>query len=206
MAKSSSRLTRQSWVSSQRKVYCEKGYGETSRGLAAKRERYERVLATQLPGKARVLDLGCNDGSFSKLLQEKGYEVTGVDFPEIIERAKRQHSDLDFIAHDIEELDFPDRSFDAIIALGLIEHILHDIALLEKAYNWLDTGGKIFLTTPLSPEKIVEEEAAHIRFYPPLSLSRLLELAGFTVINLEVFQKIDEYFIVGEKNGKKSVS
>ncbi len=206
MAKISSRLTRESWVSSQRKVYCEKGYGETSRALAAKRERYDRVLQAGLPGKARILDLGCNDGSFSKLLQEKGYEVTGVDFPEIIERAKRQHPDLDFIAHDIEELDFPERSFDAVIALGLIEHILHDIELLEKAYKWLDIGGRIFLTTPLSPEKIVEDEAAHIRFYPPLSLSRLLELAGFTVINLEIFQKIDEYFIMGEKNGKKSLS
>lgn len=206
MAKISSKLTRKSWLDNQRRTYCEKGYGETSRALAAKRERYDRVLQAALPGKARVLDLGCNDGSFSKLLQEKGYEVTGVDFPEIIERAKHQHPDLDFIAHDIEELDFPERSFDAVIALGLIEHILHDLELLEKAHNWLDVGGRIFLTTPLSPEKIVEDEAAHIRFYPPLSLSRLLELADFTILNIEIFQKIDEYFIMGEKNGTKSVS
>jgi 2-polyprenyl-3-methyl-5-hydroxy-6-metoxy-1,4-benzoquinol methylase len=161
---------------------------------------------TQLPARARVLDLGCNDGSFCQLLQSNGYEITGVDFPEIIERARKSHPEIDFIGHDIEELDFPERTFDAIIAFGLIEHIFHDFELLEKAYKWLDVGGKIFLTTPLSPEKIVEQEAAHIRFYPPVSLSRLLELAGFTVINLEVFQKIDEYFIVGEKNGAKSVS
>lgn len=191
----------QDWAEIQKAIYCDKGYGETKRALT--QERFIKTLA-MLPIHSRVLDLGCNDGSFTQVLQEKGFEVSGVDFGEVIQMARKEHPNCDFIAADIEDLDFPEKSFDAVIALGLIEHLVRDIELLKKAYRWLALNGQIFLSTPLSPEKICEEDSAHIRFYPPYSLLRLLEVCGFKISRIDIFRKVDEYLIIGEKAGEKS--
>lgn len=198
-------MNEEDWVAMQSQTYATHGYGETGRSLRPEAKgavRYAQVLKAKLPGMARILDLGCNDGSFCKVLADRGHAVTGVDLPDVIERAKEDHPELDLIGVDISVLDWPEGTFDAIVAFGIIEHIVHDFKLLTKALSWLNPRGQIFLTTPLSPEKIGGD---HLRFYPPISLSNLMQVAGFKVSTLEVFQGIDEYLIVGEKNGKKSV-
>ena len=194
-------MNEEDWIARQSQTYVTNGYGETSRALKSN-ERYSRVLEAHLPAEARILDLGCNDGSFCKVLAAKGYVVTGVDLPAVIERASADYPELDLVAADIENLDWPERTFDVVVAFGIIEHIMHDFELLKKAYSWLNPCGQIFLTTPLSPEKIGGD---HLRFYPPVSLSQLATLAGFKVSQVEIFQDIDEYLIVGEKNGRKSI-
>lgn len=190
----------QDWVAVQKATYCSKGYGETKRALT--QERFLKTLGMLRPH-SRILDLGCNDGSFTQLLQDKGFETTGVDFLEVIQKAQKEHPKCDLIAANIEELDFPERSFDAVIALGLIEHVVGDFELLRKAFRWLTPNGQIFLSTPLSPEKICEENSAHIRFYPPYSLLRLLEVSGFKIFRIDIFREVDEYLIIGEA-GEKS--
>jgi len=196
-------MNEEDWIAKQSQTYVAQGYGETSRALASPNERYGRVLDSHLPAHARILDIGCNDGSFCKVLADKGYAVTGVDLPAVIERASAHYPELDLIAADIEDIDWPERTFDAIVVFGTIEHIIHDFELLKKAYSWLNARGQIFLTTPLSPEKI--DDGDHLRFYPPVSLRNLVLLAGFKVSKVEVFQGIDEYLIVGEKNGRKTI-
>lgn len=188
------------WTAVQKATYSSIGYGETKRALA--QERFIKTLSVLRPH-SHILDLGCNDGSFTQLLQDAGFEVTGVDFGEIIQRAQIEHPKCDLLAADIEDLDFPEKSFDAVIALGLIEHLVGDIEFVRKAYRWLTPNGQIFLSTPLSPEKICEENSAHIRFYPPYSLLRLLEVSGFKISRIDIFREVDEYLIIGEKAGEK---
>jgi len=191
----------QDWAAVQKATYCDKGYGETKRALT--QERFIKTLGMLRPH-SRVLDLGCNDGSFTQLLQDKGFEVTGADFGEIIQKAQEEHPKCHFIATNIDSVDFLEKSFDAVIALGLIEHLVGDIEFMRKAYRWLTPNGRIFLSTPLSPEKICEEDSTHIRFYPPYSLLRLLEVCEFKISRIDIFREVDEYLIIGEKAGEKS--
>lgn len=83
---------------------CERGH-YTDADLAAKRERVARWTRDLAP--ARVLDLGCNSGEFSRLAAaESGAEVVGVDLDHgAISRAVAQASDrISFVVAPLDDL------------------------------------------------------------------------------------------------------
>ena len=85
-----------------------------------------------LPKTAHVLEIGCGAGVMTTALAKRGFKVEAIDHSQAmieltIERA-RQMGVADWInacTGDIHELSYGDRSFDLIVALGVIPW-LHD--------------------------------------------------------------------------------
>lgn len=72
----------------------------------------------------RILDVGTGAGYFAVLLAKEGHEVWGIDItPAMIEEAKKLAADcqksIRFQVMDAQKLDFPDETFDAVIARNL---------------------------------------------------------------------------------------
>ncbi len=69
----------------------------------------------------RILDCCCGPGGLSRLLRERGMEVTGVDMSEpMLEFARRRVSGVTFLHADARTLPFVDGEFDvAVISLAL---------------------------------------------------------------------------------------
>ena len=95
----------------------------------------------------RVLDIGCNDGTFAKMLEEKkGCEVVGLD---IDEAAVRKASLLGINAHrcDVEFERLPiAEGFDVITCLDVLEHLSKPRILLSRIRNQLRTNGYLVVT------------------------------------------------------------
>jgi 2-polyprenyl-3-methyl-5-hydroxy-6-metoxy-1,4-benzoquinol methylase len=77
--------------------------------------------------RASVLDIGCGIGVFSRLLKYMGFEVAAIEHPSVsclIKDALKEKG-IPLIALDIEHdpLPFPEKSFDAILLLHIIEHL-----------------------------------------------------------------------------------
>lgn len=102
-----------------------------------------------LPEGAKLLDLGCGDGTAAEYLQDKyGYKVSGLDMNLAkITEGKERNPDLDIRLGDAEFLeDFTSYSFDCVMmecSLSLVN--LADEALHE-AYCVLKKGGKLFIS------------------------------------------------------------
>ncbi len=99
---------------------------------------------------ARVLDLGCGCGAPDSLLLATRYRVTGVDISDVqIDRAKSLVPGATFVRADMTEIDFPDASFAAILALYSIIHVPveEQRTLLRKIHRWLEPGGLALLVT-----------------------------------------------------------
>jgi ubiquinone/menaquinone biosynthesis C-methylase UbiE len=80
-----------------------------------------RLLCEMLapaPG-ASVLDVGCGSGYFTRRLAADGFEVTGIDVsPETIRYAQSQAvAGERYMVGDARRLPFPDRHFDACVAI-----------------------------------------------------------------------------------------
>lgn len=71
----------------------------------------------------RVLDAGCGTGGLLRFLKQRGGDVTGVDASlTAIERLRRAAPDIPAQVASIEQLPFPDASFDAYLAIGSWEY------------------------------------------------------------------------------------
>lgn len=88
----------------------------------------QNELLFQIPTAGRVLDIGCGTGAFLFCLAERGYQAVGVDFsPSMLRAAKKSTmgKSIEFVRGDVTQgLDFPDKSFDLVIA----SYVLHGIS------------------------------------------------------------------------------
>jgi ubiquinone/menaquinone biosynthesis C-methylase UbiE len=100
----------------------------------------------------KVLDCGCGEGFYLKLLEKLYPEAKfwGVDYdPEILGRAKREVSArVKLMQGDIYRLPFKKNYFDKIILSEVIEHLDDDLKALRLVKNILKKGGALAITVP----------------------------------------------------------
>jgi len=111
-------------------------------------ERYLGELSALLDGDARVLDLGCGNGSKTKRLAER-FQVVGVDASaEQLRLARAAVPEAAFVEADFGSLELDDASFDAVTAFYSVSHLPRDEheALFASIARWLRPGG-LFLAS-----------------------------------------------------------
>src|SRR6185436_5278360 len=72
-----------------------------------------------------VLDLGCGEGFFARLIAHSGADVVGADISlELVERAKKTSPDIEFHTAPAESLSFaPDSSFDMVVCVLALQNM-----------------------------------------------------------------------------------
>lgn len=105
-------------------------------------------LKSELRDCESVLDLGCGPSSPLQYSGNIKYSVGVEAFGPYIEESKERNIHNKYIEKKIEEVDFPEKSFDAVILLEVLEHLPEDIgyAMLQKAEKWAKK--KVVVSTP----------------------------------------------------------
>ena len=112
-----------------------------------------RAWARTLPPGAAVLDLGCGHGvPVTRVLLEEGTRVHGIDAsPSLVDAFRRRFSGCPVACEPVEESGFFGRSFDGIIAWGLMFLLPREaqLALIGRAARALAPGGSFLFTAPV---------------------------------------------------------
>ncbi len=134
---------------------------ESERG----RERFAElmeILSRHLPIKSgRALDIGCNAGLSSFVLEELGFEVIGIDIQEKFvkrakELAKKRGSKAEFYVMDAKNLNFKESTFDLVALLGYplahfsiwdFDKILQEVRRVLKPQGYIVIQESDFLWT-----------------------------------------------------------
>lgn len=114
------------------------------------------LIADHLGGtEGRLVDLGCGGGDLCVEAARLGIRATGVDIaPGMIEQAQaarkelgpEQAGKLEFFVGDALSTRLKASGFDSVVALGVIEYLPEDSALLAEALRLLKPGG-IFIVS-----------------------------------------------------------
>lgn len=154
----------------------------------------------------RCLDFGCGDGHTSgPWLVERGCTYVGVDISETAVRAARQAGLEAQVIPDTSSLPFASASFDAVLAVEVLEHLFDPRAAALEMFRVLRGGGLLLATVPnvaywrrrldlmllgrwnpLGDDLSVREpwRDPHIRFFNAGALKRMLLSVGFSPVEI----------------------
>jgi 2-polyprenyl-3-methyl-5-hydroxy-6-metoxy-1,4-benzoquinol methylase len=114
-----------------------------------------RQWAKRLTAGASILDVGCGYGiPISKTLLEGGFRVYGVDAsPTLVDKFREQFPNTHVECSSVEDSRFFDRTFDAVIAWGLIFilPIESQKILIGKVARALNPNGQFLFTATKEP-------------------------------------------------------
>jgi len=113
--------------------------------------RYFRELS--LPQDARILDIGCGAGMTSVDMARCGYTVEAVDSVQAMIDLTRQNA-LKFGVEeqihagvmDVFDLQFPDQTFDLVVALGVVPWLADSTRALKEISRILAPGGYVLIS------------------------------------------------------------
>jgi SAM-dependent methyltransferase len=115
-------------------------------------QAYIKMLIKKLRIKkgAKVLDLGCGTGFYTKILSQKGIDVIGLDYSKVgIFKAKETLKDLEFVIADANGIPFKYNKFDLIFAKGLSLFNTPDFSstkpLIKSLLGYLANEGTLVL-------------------------------------------------------------
>lgn len=92
----------------------------------------------------RVLDAGCGTGGASLLAHDRGAVVTGCDASEaMLVLARRRLPESNFRLAELENLPFPDRSFDVVLAINSLQFTANPAAAAKELARVTNAGGRV---------------------------------------------------------------
>lgn len=153
--------------------------------IAGELERFE------LPSPARVLDAGCGSGRTLLELARFG-EVYGLELNEEAAAVARARGDFAIHIGRVEELPFPDGTFDLTTCLDVIEHTPNDVAALAELRRVSRPGARLLMTVPAYQSLWSRHDVAnhHYRRYSRRTLTAAAQAAGWRLERITSFNSV----------------
>ncbi len=146
---------------------------------------------------ARVLDVGCGIGRWSRQLAGRGARVTGVDLsPAMIAEARRRATaqglgaDCRFLVADLAHLDLGER-FDLVLGVTVLQHILDTAAFsaaLSAMARHLAPRGRMILLEAAPTRKV---EKCNTTVFVARPRERYLELIRASGLKVRAITGVD---------------
>jgi SAM-dependent methyltransferase len=170
----------------------------------------QAALTASLKAGKAVLDVGCGEGESLSWLRER-FGVCGVGIDkseEMIRRGKERDATLDLRVGEADFLEFPSRSFDAVLMECVLSLVERQTEALHEAWCVLKPGGVLILSDLCFRPKQAAESGAEQELlaadgiFHVDALIRACETLGFTCLmrqdkskELDAFvaEKIFEY-------------
>jgi SAM-dependent methyltransferase len=147
----------------------------------------------------RFLDVGCGYGFFSKEALDAGFDVVALELAENEREIAKEMTGLSPAASSFEEFECDPESLGVVFMSQILEHALDVNLWIKKSRDFLVNDGILAIALPNygSIFRMIMQEnepyicpPAHLNFFNPDSLSKLLENHGFKTEAIQWISRI----------------
>jgi len=135
------------------------------------------------PGE-RVLDIGCGVGTWSVRMAEQGAQVLGVDISAAMIDMAEPHAGVEYRVAAAHELDCPDRYFDLVVSVTVLQHITDPEELkraLRNLRRMLKDSGRFFVLEYSPLHSVPSQELTYMRYRTHQQWIDLMASEGFAL-------------------------
>jgi len=149
-------------------------------------------LIEKYVARGRMLDIGCNRGTFLKVARERGWECYGIDVNKNV-KEECEESGIKFMAVSLEKVKLKQRYFRVVVMNDVVEHLHDPREAIRKVGKVIEKGGVLFMVTPdvgSVPARMLRGKWYHIKpnehlvYFSRKTIRKLLEDAGFVVVEM----------------------
>ena len=139
--------------------------------------------------KGRILDVGCNNGSFLALMAKEGWETYGVDFSQTaINNAQTVFGQEHTFCGDLEQAGYEDGFFDVVTLYDTIEHLPNPRQVLQEVKRICKPSALVVIQTvdfdsvnaKVFPRSLLFP-AQHLYYFRERDLRGRLQQLGFSL-------------------------
>ena len=127
--------------------YYEPWIGKQSRARQGMWKKRLSLLDSFAGRKGSLLDAGCGEGSFLTAAKKEGWQVTGTEISAFA-CEKAEQTGIKAWRGQLQELGLKEKSFDAITAWHVLEHVPEPMAFLKEARRLVREDGVFILAVP----------------------------------------------------------
>src|SRR3989441_634128 len=162
----------------------------------------ETVHSVPGPPRGLLLDIGCGDGYFLRIMRDLGWTVQGLE-PDPKAAAFARAYGLDIIQSPIERASLPSNAFDVITTSHVVEHVLEPVTFLSVARRALRPDGLLYVFTPnaeswghaiFGPSWYPLEPPRHLHIFRPRNLVACAKRAGLQVVDVRTTGRLHLFF------------
>jgi len=162
-------------------------------------ESYLDLLAQRGFPRGRLLEVGCGDGYQLHAAEQRGYDVTGIEYSEFAAaKARAGLARGQVLVGELTSVALEPESFDVCILADVIEHVRDPRAFLAAVWRVLRPGGAVLIATPSTDSWSarvmgggwMEFKTEHMSYFSRHSLQSLLWQTGFEAVHEEPGRKV----------------
>jgi SAM-dependent methyltransferase len=141
-------------------------------------------------GQRRLLDVGCASGTTCREMAAQGHTCVGLEFEAVLATEARALGTA-VVRADAGAIPFSNATFDGVLCLEVLEHVLVPEAVLTEAARVLKPGGRLVLAVPTAYTEAVYSRlhprylanARHLRVFRKRDLTAILERVGLRPVD-----------------------
>lgn len=165
------------------------------------RYRFQLLDIKEVMPIGRLLDIGCNIGLFLKVAETEGYSVTGIEVNKDCAAFARKEFNLNVHSEFLEDVRFPEGSFEVVTLFDVLEHVPEPRLLLAEIRRILAPNGVLMVQMPNLDSFMARITGSnwqwltppdHLYHFTPGTLRRILQESGFSINKFVTWDSLED--------------
>lgn len=146
----------------------------------------------------KILEIGSGHGFFLERMRKAGYDITGLEVSKERRKISKKVTKVKILDINLMDKNLDIGKFDIIVFFHVLEHISDSISFLKNLKKLLKKNGKIVIEVPNFDDfqinlnqdyKRWHFQRAHIHYFTPKTLKKILQKSSFKKITIEGIQR-----------------